>query len=111
MIDLQSWRYFESWPSRLSFGLERFQPIVPFLQFQRFSVNLRTQTRWDHYSRMQGGGQGETNAASQTDGNQFRDDELIILEDLGDGKMVKNIFSKIGRRLRLAHEENAQLLF
>jgi hypothetical protein len=31
---------------------------------------------------MQGGGQGETNAASQTDGNQFRDDELIILEDL-----------------------------
>jgi hypothetical protein len=66
----------------LSFGLERFQSIVPFLQFQRFLVNLSTQTRWDHYSRMQGGGQGETNAAIQTDGNQFRDDELIILEDL-----------------------------
>jgi hypothetical protein len=58
---------------------------------------------------MQGGGQGETNAASQTDGNQFRDDELIILEDLGDGKMVKYIFSKIGRRLRLAHEGDEQL--
>ena len=27
----------------------------------------------------------------------------------GDGKMVKNIFSKIGRRLRLAHEENDHL--
>ena len=26
-----------------------------------------------------------------------------------DGKMVKNIFPKIGGRLRLAHEENDQL--
>jgi hypothetical protein len=42
-------------------------------------------------------------------GNQFRDDEIIILEQLRDGKMVKNIFPKIGGRLRLAHEENDQL--
>jgi AICAR transformylase/IMP cyclohydrolase PurH len=47
--------------------------------------------------------------ASQTNGNQFRDDEIIILEQLRDGKMVKNIFPKIGGRLRLAHEENDQL--
>jgi len=47
--------------------------------------------------------------ANQTNGNQFRDDEIIILEQLRDGKMVKNIFPKIGGRLRLAHEENDQL--
>jgi len=34
---------------------------------------------------------------------------FIILEQLRDGKMVKNIFPKIGGRLRLAHEENDQL--
>jgi hypothetical protein len=42
-------------------------------------------------------------------GNQFREDEIIILEQLRDGKMVKNIFPKISRRLRLAHEANEQL--
>jgi hypothetical protein len=47
--------------------------------------------------------------ANQTNGNQFRDDEIIILEQFRDGKMVKNIFPKIGGRLRLAHEENDQL--
>jgi len=47
--------------------------------------------------------------ANQTNGNQFREDEIIILEQLRDGKMVKNIFPKIGGRLRLAHEENEQL--
>jgi hypothetical protein len=47
--------------------------------------------------------------ANQTNGNQFRDDEIIILEQLRDGKMVKNIYPKIGGRLRLAHEENDQL--
>jgi hypothetical protein len=47
--------------------------------------------------------------ANQTNSNQFRDDEIIILEQLRDGKMVKNIFPKIGGRLRLAHEENDQL--
>jgi hypothetical protein len=34
---------------------------------------------------------------------------FIILEQLGDGTMVKNIFPKIGGRLRLAHEKNDQL--
>ena len=46
---------------------------------------------------------------NQPNGNQFREDEIIILEQLRDGKMVKNIFPKIGGRLRLAHEENDQL--
>jgi hypothetical protein len=47
--------------------------------------------------------------ANQTNSNQFRDDEITILEQLRDGKLVKNIFPKIGGRLRLAHEENEQL--
>jgi hypothetical protein len=47
--------------------------------------------------------------ANGNNGNQFRDDEIIILEQSRDGKMVKNIFPKIGGRLRLAHEENDQL--
>ena len=34
---------------------------------------------------------------------------FIILEQLRDGKMVKNIYPKIGGRLRLAHEEIDQL--
>jgi phage repressor protein C with HTH and peptisase S24 domain len=42
-------------------------------------------------------------------GNQFRDDEIIVLTENRDGKMVKNIYPKIGGRLRLAHEENDQL--
>ncbi len=47
--------------------------------------------------------------ANQANGNQFRDEEITILEQLRDGKFVKNIFPKIGGRLRLAHEENEQL--
>jgi hypothetical protein len=47
--------------------------------------------------------------ANGNNGNQFRDDEINILEQLRDGKMVKNIYPKIGGRLRLAHEENDQL--
>ena len=47
--------------------------------------------------------------ANQTNGNQFREDEIIILEQFRDGKTVKNIYPKIGGRLRLAHEENDQL--
>ena len=47
--------------------------------------------------------------ANNSNGNQFREEEIIILEQLRDGKMVKNIFPKIGGRLRLAHEENDQL--
>jgi hypothetical protein len=45
---------------------------------------------------------------NKTNGNQFRDDEILVLEQLRDGKMVKSIFPKIGGRLRLAHEENDQ---
>jgi hypothetical protein len=52
---------------------------------------------------------GETAMANQTNGNQFRDDEIIILEQLRDGKMVKSIHPKIGGRLRLAHEQNQQI--
>jgi len=47
--------------------------------------------------------------ANGNNGNQFREDEVIILDQLRDGKVVKNIFPKIGGRLRLAHEENDQL--
>jgi len=47
--------------------------------------------------------------ANQTNGNQFRDDEILVLDQLRDGKWVKNIFPKIGGRLRLAHEANEQL--
>ena len=47
--------------------------------------------------------------ANNTNGNQFRDDEIIILEQLRDGKQVKSIHPKIGGRLRLAHEQNQQI--
>jgi len=47
--------------------------------------------------------------ANNTNGNQFRDDEIIILEQLRDGKTVKSIHPKIGGRLRLAHEQNQQI--
>jgi len=47
--------------------------------------------------------------ANNNNGNQFREDEIIVLDQSRDGKMVKNIFSKIGGRLRPAHEQNDQL--
>jgi hypothetical protein len=47
--------------------------------------------------------------ANQTNGNQFRDDEIVILTENRDGKPVKSIHPKIGGRLRLAHEDNEQL--
>jgi hypothetical protein len=47
--------------------------------------------------------------ANNTNSNQFRDEEILVLDQLRDGKWVKNIFPKIGGRLRLAHEENEQL--
>jgi len=47
--------------------------------------------------------------ANNNNGNQFREDEIIALDQSRDGKMVKNIFPKIGGRLRLAHEQNDQL--
>jgi hypothetical protein len=46
---------------------------------------------------------------NNNNGNQFRDDEILVLDQLRDGKSVRNIFPKIGGRLRLAHEENEQL--
>ena len=47
--------------------------------------------------------------ANNTNGNQFREDEIIILDQLRDGKQVKSIHPKIGGRLRLAHEQNQQI--
>ena len=49
--------------------------------------------------------------ANNTNGNQFRDDEIIVLDQLRrDGeKWVKSIHPKIGGRLRLAHEQNQQI--
>ena len=48
--------------------------------------------------------------ANQTNGNQFRDDEIVDpRRNYRDGKMVKNIHPKIGGRLRLAHEQNQQI--
>ena len=47
--------------------------------------------------------------ANNINGNQFREDEVLVLDQIRDGKIVKNIFPKIGGRLRLAHEENDQL--
>jgi len=46
---------------------------------------------------------------TKTNGNQFREDEILVLDQVRDGKVVRNIFPKIGGRLRLAHEENEQL--
>jgi len=47
--------------------------------------------------------------ANGNNGNQFREDEVLVLDQIRDGKIVRNIFPKIGGRLRLAHEENDQL--
>jgi hypothetical protein len=47
--------------------------------------------------------------ANQTNGNQFRDDEIVVLTENRDGKLVKSIHPKIGGRLRLAHEVNEQV--
>jgi hypothetical protein len=47
--------------------------------------------------------------ANGNNGNQFRDDEIIILEQFRDGQLVKSIHPKIGGRLRLAHEQNQQI--
>ena len=48
---------------------------------------------------------------NQNNINQFRDDEIVILShwDKKAEKWVKNIYPKVGGRLRLAHEENEQL--
>ncbi len=46
---------------------------------------------------------------TKTNGNQFREDEILVLDQLRDGNVVRNIYPKIGGRLRLAHEDNEQL--
>ena len=47
--------------------------------------------------------------ANNNNGNQFRDDEIVVLTENRDGKLVKSIHPKIGGRLRLAHEQNQQI--
>ena len=48
---------------------------------------------------------------NQTNNNQFRDDEIVIMThwDKKEEKWVKSIFPKVGGRLRLAHEDNEQM--
>lgn len=57
--------------------------------------------REGNMERIDGEDSGEK--ANQTNSNQLRNDEIIILKQLRDGKWVKNIFPKIRERLRLAH--------
>ena len=49
--------------------------------------------------------------ANQTNGNEFRQDEIVILThwDKREEEWVKTIYPKIGGRLRLAHEDNSEL--
>jgi hypothetical protein len=47
--------------------------------------------------------------ANSNNGNQFREDEIVVLTENRDGKLVKSIHPKIGGRLRLAHEQNQQI--
>jgi hypothetical protein len=47
--------------------------------------------------------------ANNNYGNQFRDDEIVVLTENRDGKLVKSIHPKIDGRLRLAHEQNQQI--
>jgi len=49
--------------------------------------------------------------ANKTNGNQFREDEIVILThyDKREDRWVKSIHPKIAGRLRLAHEDNEQL--
>ena len=48
--------------------------------------------------------------ANNSNGNQFREDEIIILDQLRDGKWAKNIFAKIaGRSLLLQRGEGTAL--
>ena len=49
--------------------------------------------------------------ANQTNGDQFREDEIVIMThwDKKEEKWVKNIYPKVGGRLRLAHDQNERL--
>ena len=48
---------------------------------------------------------------NQANGNQFRDDEIVIMShwDKKEEKWVKSVYPKVGGRLRLAHEDNEQM--
>ena len=48
---------------------------------------------------------------NQTNGNQFRDDEIVIMShwDKKEERWIKSIYPKVGGRLRLAHEDNEQM--
>jgi hypothetical protein len=46
---------------------------------------------------------------ANNNGNQFREDEIVVLTENRDGKLVKSIHPKIGGRLRLAREQNQQI--
>jgi hypothetical protein len=50
---------------------------------------------------------GEEVMTTKPNGNQFREDEIVILThwDKREEKWVKSIHPKIGGRLRLAHED------
>jgi hypothetical protein len=49
--------------------------------------------------------------ANKTNGNQFREDEIVILThwDKREQAWVKSVHPKVAGRLRLAHEDNEQL--
>jgi hypothetical protein len=49
------------------------------------------------------------NMANNNNGNQFREDEIVVLTENRGGRLVKSIHPKIGGRLRLAHEQNQQI--
>ena len=47
--------------------------------------------------------------ANNNNGNQLRDDEIVVLTEKRDRKLVKSLHPKIGGRFRLAHEQNQQI--
>jgi len=48
---------------------------------------------------------------NQVNGNQFRDEEIVIMShwDKNKEEWVRTVYPKIGGRLRLAHEDNDNL--
>ena len=50
---------------------------------------------------------GEHIMENQVNGNQFRDEEIVIMShwDKNKEEWVRTVYPKIGDRLRLAHEE------
>jgi hypothetical protein len=48
---------------------------------------------------------------NNSNGNQFREDAIIILDQLRDGKWVKNIFPKIAGMSLLLQRGEVEILF